>query len=331
MSCLILTHLGEAVPLYLKDCVHQFRLFNADTPIYLILEDANRAAFFEEVAEQYSVTIVRTGELESLKTSDHASFLQAYKGDTAFRKGYWKQVRERFYFIEELMRLKSLEHVISMEYDVLVYICFKDLLSKLRSSHSTLRYVRDFPSKGHPAFLYIPTATHLQCFNNFFAQHTHMDDMFGLGLYARYAEVHALPVITQDVLLQKAIRQSQNGQSMKFLSQHLGFLAEDADHFQMLFDSLVVGQYIGGLDPRNTDGKKEAKYKNETALYSIDELDFQWKKGEKGFWYPTVCGDLPLACVHVHSKALHCFLSDRQDMPEDDYDVAQVHKSLFPN
>ena len=36
MASVILTHLGDSVPPYLRDCVHQLRIFNPATPVYVI-------------------------------------------------------------------------------------------------------------------------------------------------------------------------------------------------------------------------------------------------------------------------------------------------------
>ena len=114
-------------------------------------------------------------------------------------------------------------------------------------------------------------------------------------------------------------------------SKNPWYLSEDSEVFETLFDSLVVGQWVGGIDSRNTGGTKVTNYENESALYSIKEMPFHWKKNKNTFlWQPLLDGRI-LATVHVHSKALDCFLSDRPDYPKDDYEVNKIYNTLLPN
>ena len=118
---IVLIHLGTDLPNYLEDCIHQIRLWNdpAQVDVYLIV--------FKELLElltplaiKYSVRLISTESLR--RTSTHSEFLNVYKNyDSIFRNNYWRHVIERFYYLEELMRDYSLESVIHMEYDVLIY------------------------------------------------------------------------------------------------------------------------------------------------------------------------------------------------------------------
>jgi len=325
MSSIILTHLGESIPLYIKDCVHQIRIWNT-VPIYIILEPCHKdQAFWTSLHTVYSVTLVYTDTL--IPTEHHKIFQRDYKGDTAFRKGYWKHVRERFFYIEELMERESLRDAISMEYDVLLYTSLETLKEKFRTSHQTLRMVMDNPSRGHPAFLYIPSVNEIRMFSMFLVSLLNVacEDMQSLALFSQTHEVHYLPVITEQLNRSKPVRRSLVGHE----SSNTWHLSEDSEHFGVLFDSLVVGQWIGGIDSRNTRGNKALFYQNESALYSIKEMKFQWIR-ENGLWKPML-DDRPLVTIHIHSKALHSFLSDRVEYPSPDYNVESVNKSLLPN
>jgi hypothetical protein len=166
MASVILTHLGESIPLYIKDCVHQLRLWNKTTPIYIILEPFHKQTiFWQDLYLQYNVIYVYTDTLEP--TAHHKEFQRGYSGDTAFRKGYWKHVRERFFFVEELMVRESLKDAISMEYDIMVYCSLEDLKKKFQQSHQTIRMVMDNASRGHPGFMYIPSSLEMRNFTMF--------------------------------------------------------------------------------------------------------------------------------------------------------------------
>ena len=328
MSSVILTHLGESIPLYIRDCVHQLRLWNKTTPIYIIVEPCHKqAAFWQDLYRQYNVIYVYTDTLEP--TAHHKEFQQGYSGDTTFRKGYWKHVRERFFYVEELMARESLKDVVSMEYDIMVYYSLDTLKQKFQQSHQTLRIVVDNESRGHPGFMYIPSTLEMRNFTMFITCLVGLqyEDMQSLSLYSRIFEMHYLPAITEERNRANPNRRSKVGHR----SKNPFFLSEDSEYFGCLFDSLCVGQYVGGIDSRNTGGHKYLCYENESALYSIREMEFQWKKiGESNLWQPWLDGR-PLVTIHVHSKALNCFLSDRIDCPSPDYHVDSLYRSLLPN
>jgi hypothetical protein len=333
----LLTHLGESVPPYLKDCLHQLRLWNlqeSDAHIFLILEPCHRdgptAGYWSSLASQYLVTLVFTDTLP--KTPHHKDFLEQYEGDLAFRKGYWRHVKERFFFNEEAIIKYKLTNCLAIEYDVLFYMPIKDIIDTLKNQKPVLRYVMDNEERGHPGCIFIPTSDAIRGFNIFLfeTQKHRMDDMQTLACYMKKGAEYALPlpVISHAVNQRERVRISITGER---ISKDPWFLSDGSDILPCFFDSAVVGQYVGGIDSRNTGGEKISKYENESALYTFHELDFKWKKNVKNYlWQPQVCGK-PLCMIHVHSKALSSFLSDRKSEPRDDYDVATINKGLLPN
>jgi hypothetical protein len=329
MASVILTHLGDSVPLYLRDCVHQLRLFNPTTPIYVILDPVHKhTSFFLDLPTTYGVHLRFTDALPP--TPQHTEFLRNFRGDTAFRKGFWRHVKERFFYAEEVMRQEALHHVVSMEYDILVYGNLTDLCRKLDGLPQTLRMVMDNDTRGHPGFLYFPTLADATALTLFVAATASLayEDMQTLHMYGKLFPTQYFPVLTEVRNRTIPHRRSQHGHTTEtpfFLSQH-------SEELGVLFDSAVVGQWVGGIDSRNTGGIKVVNYVNEGALYSIREMPFEWRaEGTPDpRWRPFLDGR-PLFTIHVHSKALSSFLSDRSDRPTCDYDVAAVHAGLLPN
>jgi hypothetical protein len=58
-------------------------------------------------------------------------------------------------------------------------------------------------------------------------------------------------------------------------------------------------------------------------------MPFEWRL-EGTQWRPYL-DHRPLFTIHVHSKALSSFLSDRTGPPTCDYDVAVINAGLLPN
>jgi len=306
----------------------QLRLWNTpeDLQIYFVI-DRGQDPFWEDLASKYDVKLVYTDTLPC--TAHHAMFKAKYAGDTAFRDGYWKFVTERFFYIEEVMISFSLGPSIAMEYDVLVYTPIKDLMPLLGKYTQSIALVRDNETRAHPGCMYLPSVGALEHLNHYIAcmLQSKLSDMELLHVYGEFypERVSYLPVISHKRNATKFIRKSSDGQHS--MAAPL-FLSSGYEVLGGLFDSAVVGQWVGGVDPRNTGGADSIHYVNESALYSMREMPFEWKK-VGGLWQPHLDAS-PLITIHVHSKALECLLSDRPEMPCADYDPTALLKSL-PN
>lgn len=328
MYSVILVHLGSSVPHYAPDSIKQLRLWNTpeELRIYFVIERHN-TDFWEKLAADYSVELVYTDTLEP--TEHHQMFRMKYKGDKAFRNGYWQFVIERFFYMEEVMTKYSLKATILMEYDVLVYLPFSELVPRLTEYTNQIALVRDNETRAHPGFMFVSsTMTEL---NEVIActQENSYSDMELLDIYSKLypTRVSYLPVINHRRNMTKFVRKSQDGHHGPIPSPL--FLSSGHDILKCLFDSAVVGQWVGGIDGRNTADNGIfiiESYENEGALYSMKEMPFEWKK-IRGLWVPYLDNE-PLATIHVHSKALECFLSDRVSTPKADYDVKKLYKAL---
>jgi hypothetical protein len=70
-----------------------------------------------------------------------------------------------------------------------------------------------------------------------------------------------------------------------------------AKEFNCLFDAAAVGQYIGGVDPRNISGNTIGII-NETSVFKCNKAKVQWINN-----IPHL-NNLPLVNLHIHSKDL---------------------------
>ena len=318
----ILVHLGESEPPYLAHCIHQLSLFCNQPPL-LILEPYHKD---KALGALPGVKHIYTDTLQA--TASHTLFLKHYSGDTAFRKNYWRYVKERFFFIEEVMEQYKMENCVAMEYDVLLYTQIEPLLSNLSTyAENKLAMVMDVPQRGHPGFLFIQKPAALAAFTEFMVEMMKLPltDMELLSHFKlEYPEkVCCLPVITpQRNTLPE--RKSMIGQVVK----NTEFLSEGFNELGVLFDSAVVGQWVGGVDPRNMN-EIFIEYENEEALYSVKEVGFAWKQ-EGTLWIPYLDGQ-PLATIHLHSKALNYFLSDQEGVPTATYKHEELLSTLQKN
>lgn len=327
-TSLLLCHLGESIPLYIKECVHQLRLWNSvtDLRIFLILDPCHKSTLlFQSLTGKYGVEIVYTDTLEP--TQHHTQFLNEFSADLQFRKGYWRYTKERFYYQEELLRDYHLSDCFVLEYDVLVYSNLKFVAEKLRNLPKTVRYVMDNQERGHPGCMFIPSIGAFEHMNRFLTEKSKEVDMTCLSLYAQSfpERVRTFPVLPTSVQKKTPIRISRIGKQ----ETNTEYLSTDFESLHVLWDSACIGQWVGGIDSRNTNGLIVRNFENESSMYSMKEMNFQWKKSEDTYlWIPTLDG-FPVCTIHMHSKALKSFLSDRKDIPRPDYDGIELYESLM--
>jgi hypothetical protein len=329
---IVLIHLGEDIPDYLETCIHQIRLWNdpSQVDIFLIVFDSVGETIAPMTAK-HSVRVVLTSTLKPSET--HLEFLQTYKNyDPKFRNNYWRHVIERFYFLEELMRDYNLESVVHMEYDVLLYEDLSVLGPVLREHIPHMALPFDNDQQGYASFMIINSLDTLEMFNGFIltnCNENNITDMKLLSMFRRnYPDFFVgLPLIPKALYDAKPERKSWNNTIPKYGA--VSFICNLFEELgTRLFDAIAIGQYIGGIDPRNQNGKYFVEFINESSFYSVLEFGLNWKKDEKERWYlvSKFPDEHKIVNVHIHSKMLSYFVSDREDMPKADYKGVEIIK-----
>lgn len=304
---IVFVHIGKALPNYLIDAVHQARLFNAHAEIIVIAEqkaidDANESRFLEE-----EVVFV---PCESLKATDaHHIFLNKTSLDTKFREGFWRNCTERFYFIEELMHKYNLTDIFHLEYDNMLYVDLQELLAFFHL-YPNIAATFDNDDRCIPGFVYFAHAQAAAKLTQ------HITDMCDSGLndmqvIARYrkkcgeTEIGTLPII-MPAYAQKYELKTATGFSVVSPAVYSAHFEE----FNSIFDAAALGQYLGGIDPRN--GVSMPGFINESCVFNSSRMTFRWIKDSKNRSVPYIIFDRKqyrINNLHIHCKNLKKFAS----------------------
>jgi hypothetical protein len=92
------------------------------------------------------------------------------------------------------------------------------------------------------------------------------------------------------------------------------YLYNNSNKFNMVFDARCVGQYIGGVDPRNISGDTRG-FINTDCIFNVLKVNVKipekWKcpnTNDVGISdIPQVC-EVPICNLHIHSKDLKSYL-----------------------
>jgi len=249
--------------------------------IYVI---TNRC-FFNEFSEfQDRIKLVAAEELDCSQYLDNTGL------DSHFRNGFWKFASGRFFYIYELMKLYDLTDVIHMENDVLIYYNVDDIL-KEKLDKTKIYIPFDTFERNIASVLYIPDHN---VFGNALKHYDYeTTDMSNFSEIKRKTNIiENFPIFVSD----------------ESKDEEYQFVTQNFDKFQMIFDAAAIGQYLGGVDPRNIPGDTRG-FVNETCVIKYNNYSFHRREIENITRPFIMINDVlfPIFNLHIHSKKLEDF------------------------
>lgn len=246
---------------YITDNITQ--LLKLDFKVHVITEKSN----FDKLDNK--VTKVDSDSLD-VEYFDNKSRL-----DRSHRNGFWHNASKRLFLVYEYMKSIDLRNVIHLENDVLVY-------SNLDYKFDNKMYLTmDAENRCIPGIVYIPSYEFIEkLVKNYNFSQNDMQNMS--SFYHRNKDiVKTFPIIDH-----------------RFPA---GMYNENFNEFNSIFDAAAMGQYLGGVDPRNIPGDTTG-FVNETCVVKYDKYKFNWVRGV------PFLGDVPINNLHIHCKNLKKFI-----------------------
>lgn len=279
---LLLIHIGPTLPPYLFDCVRQIRFFT-NVDIHILVQDSH----IDTIKKLPFPSIIPVS-IESIPISDHhTQFIKTSRHNPHFREGFWRFTSERFFTLYDYAQSKKLSDIFHIENDNLIFLDFTTKLDLFRKK--SIWAVFDHPVRCIPSFMYFKNWVAIKLILDTFLEGamSGQNDMVSMAKFrTKYPNVvGALPIVTSSY--PDAIP-----------SQYY----EYADAFGMVFDAAWLGQYIGGVDPRNMIGDTRG-FVNETCIATVDKVKLEWKHDDKGL-RRLYLNNLPVVNLHIHSKDL---------------------------
>ena len=209
-----------------------------------------------------------------------------------FRDAFWVFTSSRFFYKYAFMEKYNISDVIHLENDVPIYYncdIFEKKLDKTRMYIPVDAYTRAIAS-----IVYIPTATILEIVLSQYL--LNKNDMENFSMISRMNPnlFSFFPIC--------------------FPREHdtpeQEYVTHQYSQFGMVFDAAAMGQYLGGVDPRNIEGNTVG-FVNETCVIKYNEFDFCWVTDEDNIRRPFIKYRdemVPIFNLHIHSKNLEKFV-----------------------
>ena len=189
------------------------------------------------------------------------------------------------------MKKYNIENVIHLENDVPIYYNCDILYDILDKSKIYIPF--DCYKRNIASIVFIPNANILKiALDNYDYNKTDMENFIIIK--------SKIP----DLIEQFPICSPQS----QFIEEEK-YVCNNYSKFNMIFDAAAMGQYIGGVDPRNIPGDSSG-FVNETCIIKYDKYSFVWKSGNE-IKKPFLCIEnqlIPIFNLHIHSKTLEKFV-----------------------
>lgn len=268
---------------YIIDNIKNLFLF--DNTNITILTDKELVHHYECLEDKVNIVDVKELDLNYFDVNNRQSH--------NFRNGFWPLTSRRLFCVYEYMKKYKKENCFHLENDVMTYTNLSELLDNFKKDK--LYITMDAPKRCIAGIMFIPKSYNLTpLIENYMYN---KNDMINLVHYyiKNQGMCETLPIIQ--------------------INEHYDFpenqFTKNFSFFDGIFDAAAIGQYLGGVDPRNKKGDTRG-FVNETCVVKYSKYNFSWiKKNE--LYVPHIEINeryIPIYNLHVHCKDLKKFMAD---------------------
>ena len=210
-------------------------------------------------------------------------FYQKTHLDKSFRNGFWTLTSLRFFYIYEFMKKYNIHNVVHLENDVLIYYNCNSL------SFDNYIYIPfDSFQRNIASIMYIPSSDIFkQCLDHYNFTKNDMENF--VNIKNKTGLIKNLPIFPNTTTS----------------NPEVNFVCSNYELFNCIFDAAAMGQYLGGVDPRN-DAGNTIGFVNETCVIKYNQYTFLWE--DKKPYLVINEKKYNIFNLHIHSKNLIKFI-----------------------
>ena len=315
MTNLIYIHIGKTLPRYIYDSIYQSLLISIDTKIYVILDETLIHEFNQKI-NTFNISIYTNNKITfNIQPIPLSILTLPYEYTNlidnlplnikTFRNSFWIHTIARFFYIEAFMKLFKIEKSFHIENDIMIYEdlnIIEDILDQ-----SSMYMVKDNEVRVIASIIYL--------------------------------NLHELQNLLKHLLTQLELNNTLNDMQLLGMYKNNNVKYFPFDYkldSKYIFDGCALGQFLGGIDPRNihefssktpiqqkllTFNNPTINFINETSTFKPTSVGFFNKENyldniiiPLNFYYTQqihaqTINIKQITNLHIHSKQLYQFSS----------------------
>jgi hypothetical protein len=283
----ILVHIGTNYPSYLNDCIEQLKKYKIK--VHLIISDI--------LLDKIKNEDIILSKVEDYINDDYNNFnIKGY--DSNFRDGFWNSTTSRFFILNEYCNRNNINNFFHIENDNLIYDNLIEIKNKLSNIDKDMFVIIDSENRAIPSFIFIKDNYILKSFCDYLILNQHKNDMNNLfDFFISNNKVSNLPIIPSNY------NKELFSLSGIYSSGRINY-SNFYDILNCIFDGAAIGQYIGGVDPRNQIGDTKG-FINETTIFNVSNNEYYFT--DNGYYMYSNNNKIKIVNLHIHSKNLNLF------------------------
>jgi hypothetical protein len=210
--------------------------------------------------------------------------------DKNFRNGFWYLTSLRFFYIYECMKKYDITDVIHLENDVPIYYNCDEIINLFDKNFMYIPF--DSYTRNIASIIYIPNHFIFEQILNHYD--FNQNDMYNFhNIKEKIGLIKNFPIFIKN----------------ENLTEEQSFVCENCKIFPFIFDAAAIGQYLGGIDPKNQEGNTVG-FVNETCVikYNNYKIWFEEINGTKKPFILINDKKTPIFNLHIHSKNIANFI-----------------------
>ena len=250
------------------------------TNIYVITNN-HLMQEFESLADM--ITLVSVESLD-----DPFGFSRRSTLNREFRNGFWHHASARLFILHSFMANYRVKNVIHLENDVLIYHNCDDALTNALYNAKQVYMPFDTFERNIASIVYIPDSF---VFGEILSHYDFTkNDMYNFSeIRKKTGLINTFPIF---------VSRESDSSERAFITSNWGKFGD------FIFDAAAMGQFVGGVDPRNIHGDTRG-FVNETCVIKYNEEgEIFWRGGKPWIRLKREGKEIPIFNLHIHSKAL---------------------------
>lgn len=290
MLILTVIYLGKKLPRYVSDNLEYLRTTFPNDDLYFISDSPRSIAR----ANKIGIKTWLAPDVDEQWKDVRARMAHPME----FRGGFWFKTLARIFVLNSFMQLHPDQSVLQIEADVFLFPNFP--LIKFKGLEADIAFPMESSKAGIASLLFLKNHVTSEQLMNIalreIEKNRELTDMLLLGKVALSHEMNFLPLPTLPSHMKSALNEPDAAT----------LICSDTLNLSGVFDGISVGQYLLGIDPRNSRGSLILHRSQASHAINVDKLIINIdNNGNILLTHPE--GDASVYNLHNHAKDLKLY------------------------